>query len=166
MTVALAVLAGTTVLVARWGSPMPVIAGAEKVETYRIAGGSRTSEARFAGPGEPSVFGYAILARGHDLDPGSGARLAEALGHSDKTTPPKCYWPGVAFRFHKGGRVVDLAVCFHCNDYCIGDRSNEWGPIYGMTKPVRTVLAQMAKEAFPDDAANQAAATDAGAGKE
>ncbi len=62
--------------------------------------------------------------------------------------------------------MVDLAVCFHCNDYCIGDRSNEWGPIYGMTKPVRTVLAQMAKEAFPDDAANQAAATDAGAGKE
>jgi hypothetical protein len=132
-----------------------VLAGATKVEVYRIDAGGPDQVPRTVGPGDQAIFGFAVLAHGKDLGPEAAHQLTEAFDEADrqhiKWGQYKCYWPGVAFRFHRGGQRADLAVCFHCSNYYLGPPADRYGQTVATPPPVAAVLARMAKEALPED---------------
>jgi hypothetical protein len=132
-----------------------ILAGATKVEVYRIDGRNDPPDPTPIKPGDPTVGGFAILARGKDQDRPFAAQLADILA-DEKTYTDKfaaCFWPGVAFRIYQGGECVDLVICFKCDNFYLGHRSDkrvmENASFAGSPNTAR--LVRMAKEAFPDD---------------
>ncbi len=136
-------------------SPRDVPDGATKVEVYRIDGRGAGHAPKSADPGDQSIFGFAVLAHGKDLAPETARKLAAALDDADRQhvrwAQAGCYWPGVAFRFHRGGQRADLAICFHCSNYYLGPPADHHGQTVATPPAVAAVLARMAKEALPDD---------------
>jgi hypothetical protein len=59
----------------------------------------------------------------------------------------------VAFRVYQGGDCVDLVICFTCDNFYLGPRSDklvmENASFVGSPNNAR--LVRLAKEAFPED---------------
>ena len=137
-----------------------ILSGATKVEVFRIDGLMDPPNAKPIKPGDPTVGGYAILARGKDQSSEFATKLADVLA-DDKTYADayaKCFWPGVAFRVWKGEESVDVLICFICENIYIGPSTDkqvmENASFVG--SPNRKRLVRLAKEAFPDDKEVQA----------
>jgi hypothetical protein len=140
------------------GRTADILAGATKVEVFRIDGGwdeSGGHDPKAVGPGEPSVGGYAITVHGSDQGPTFAAKLNEVLSDPKTYTDQfaKCFWPAVAFRVWKGEEFVDVVICFKCHNFYIGPLTDkpvmENGSFSGSRNASR--LLRLAKEAFPDD---------------
>src|SRR5262245_51307271 len=108
-----------------WKSPLDrrtrdILAGADRVEGFRIDGGDVGREPQ--PPGESGLDGFRVIARGKEQGKEFTDRLAEIL--SDRKTHTSnwamCYWPGVAFRVWKGDECVDVLICFKCDNFYCG----------------------------------------------
>jgi hypothetical protein len=138
------------------GHTAAVLAGATKVEVYRIDGRNDPPDPKPIAPSDATVGGYAILARGKDQGKEFARKLADIL-LDDKTysdTFAACFWPGVAFRVFKEQDCVDVVICFQCQNFYLGpptDRQVMETASFGGT-PATAKLVQLAKEAFPEDA--------------
>ena len=89
------------------------------------------------------------------VDAGLGAELSRIVldpASYDAFYKPCGFEPGVAFRFWKGQKAVDLLVCFHCTDLAfqgVGASEAIGGKLsFG---PVRTRLLALVKKARPAD---------------
>ncbi len=137
-----------------------ILAGAGRVEVYRIDGGGPDHVEVHPKPGEPSIGGFRVTAQGKDQGPEFATRLADVLLDPANHTIPivKCYWPGVVFRIYKGQECVDVMICFHCHNYYLGPPSTarvlETDGFEGT--PAGPKLVRLAKEAFPNDKQIQA----------
>ncbi len=146
----LAVLAGCGT------SAKGILAGATKVEVYRIDGGSSDREPPRVGPGETAVDGFAVTARGKDQGPEFAARLDRVLSdeQSHSNAFAKCFWPGVVFRVYKGEERVDVVICYTCQNFYLGPPKTD-GQVQENTSfrdtPAVPKLVRLAKEALPDD---------------
>jgi hypothetical protein len=142
------------------GRTAAIFSGATKVEVFRIDGGKDSPDPTPTKPGDPTVGGYAILARGADQGPDFARELADVLDDGKTYTDQfaKCFWPGVAFRVWKDDECVDLIVCFYCHNFYLGPRTDhqvmETASFSGSSNAAR--LVRLAKEAFPDDKEVQA----------
>jgi hypothetical protein len=132
-----------------------ILAGATKVETYRIDGRNDPANATPIKPGDPTVSGYAILARGKDQGRPFAAQLADILADekSYSDIAAACFWPGVAFRVYQGDDCVDLVICFKCHNFYLGPRTDKlvMENASFLSSPNTARLVRLAKEAFPDD---------------
>jgi hypothetical protein len=142
------------------GRSAAILSEATKVEVFRIDGRNDPPDPTPIKPGDPTMGGYAILARGQDQGPEFAAKLAEILT-DDKTYSDRfaaCFWPGVAFRVWKGEDCVDMVICFKCGNFYVGPPTDrlvmENASFSGSPNTVR--LVRLAKEAFPDDEEVQA----------
>jgi hypothetical protein len=137
------------------GRTAGILAGATKVEVFRIDGRNDPPDPTPIKPGDPTVDGYAILARGKDQNREFASKLTDILT-DDKTYTDihaACFWPGVAFRLWKGEQSVDVIICFHCDNFYLGpptDKRVMENASFGGS-PNRVRLVRLAKEAFPDD---------------
>ncbi|HTU88524.1 MAG TPA: hypothetical protein VMF69_00365 [Gemmataceae bacterium] len=142
------------------GRTAGILAGATKVEVFRIDGRNDPPDPTPIKPGDPTVGGYAILARGHDQRQEFAAKLRDILTDNKTYTNNfvNCFWPGVAFRVWKGEDSVDVIICFKCGNFYLGPptdkRVMETASFNG--SPNTSRLVQLAKEAFPDDKEVQA----------
>jgi hypothetical protein len=67
------------------------------------------------------------------------------------TTTLCAFDPGVAYRFWKGSKSVDVLICFKCNELCFGTKGDcESSIFFG---PARAPLVRLAKRALPVDGA-------------
>ncbi len=137
------------------------LAGATRVEVFRIDGGSCDKLPAAPKPGEEAnvVGGYVITARGPDQGAAFADKLAAIL--SDPSTYARatvgCHWPGVAFRVWKDGHCVEVLICFLCDNLYCGppkDRPRPNGVF--PNSPRRRDLVRLVKEAFPGDPQIQA----------
>lgn len=139
-----------------------ILAGATKVEVFRIDGRGPNDPTRAPPikPGDPTVDGYAILARGKDQSQEFATKLTEILTDPKTYTDNfvNCYWPGVAFRVWKGEDSVDILICFKCGNFYIGPPTHErvMENASFRESPNTGRLVRLAKEAFPDDEEVQA----------
>lgn len=137
------------------GRTAGILAGATKVEVFRIDGRNDPPDPTLIKPSDPTVGGYAILARGYDQGQEFAAKLRGILTDNKTYTDKhaKCFWPGVAFRVWKGEDSVDVIICFQCGNFYLGPpadkRVMENASFNG--SPNRSRLVRLAKEAFPDD---------------
>jgi len=142
------------------GRTTGILAGTTRVEVFRIDGGDEAHEPRPINPGDLTVSGYAILAKGADQGPECAQRLEEILSVETMLAGMRahCFWPGVAFRIWKGQEYTDMIICFRCQNYYLGPatdgRAMENGWFAG--SPSASRLVRLAKEAFPDDKEIQA----------
>jgi hypothetical protein len=137
-----------------------ILAGATKVEVFRIDGRNDPPDPTPIKPGDPTVGGYAILTRGNNQGQEFAAKLRDILT-DDKTYTNKyagCFWPGVAFRIWKGEDSVDVIICFKCRNFYLGPPSEKRviGNASFFGSPNTGRLVQFAKEAFPNDEEVQA----------
>lgn len=134
-----------------------ILTGATKVEVFRIdgRGPNDPSGTTPIKPGDPTVGGYAIMARGKDQGREFAAKLWDILNDNKTYTDKfaKCFNPGVAFRVWKGEESVDVIICFRCNNFYLGPptdiRVMETASFHD--SPNRRRFVQLAKEAFPND---------------
>ena len=115
-------------------------------------------------PGVEMIGGFAV----EKLGPSPDRMLAAALGAAvvDDGSYPRgkqavagCFEPGVAYRFCKGGRTVDLLICFHCGNlswhaegFPTGEVAADWGGFSGFSSEGWRRMAELTRRAFPDDA--------------
>jgi hypothetical protein len=132
-----------------------ILAGATRVEVFRIDGKNDPPGPTPRAPGDPTVGGFAILSRGEDRGQEFAARLATIL-LSDTTYSDRfasCFWPGVAFRVHRGEECIDVIICFKCQNFYLGPPADrlvsETASFAG--SPAGPRLVRLAKEAFPQD---------------
>lgn len=130
--------------------------GAVVREAFRVDG---------AGPLRPkdpgasgTVHGYPIVAGPVPLDDASAAVVADVL-LDDATylwdSAKHCeFAPGVALRATRGTTVVDVLVCFSCDEVEIWVDGAKRG--HEDTDPRRADLVRVAKRLFPGDAAIRA----------
>src|SRR5262249_20587950 len=104
---------------------------------------------------------WRVIAQGPDQGAELAARLRSIL--ADEATYSRshkmCFWPGVAFRVHSGDEVVDVLVCFYCDNLYCGpprDLAPNAENLSFDGSPRRADLVRLAKEAFPDDKEIQA----------
>jgi hypothetical protein len=131
-----------------------ILAGATKVEVFRIDARGLPKASQPRPEGQRRISGFRVTVQRHDQDKEFAARLLEILAdektHTDRFV--KCFDPGVAFRVWKGDEVVDVLLCFKCNNFYCGppkEFPSENGSFLG--SPRRTDLVRLVKEAFPDD---------------
>jgi hypothetical protein len=142
------------------GRTAAFLAGATKVEVFRIDGRNDPPDPTPIKPGDPTVGGYAILTHGKDQGREFAAKLNDLLT-DDKTYTDRfatCFWPGVAFRVWKDEECVDVIICFKCSNFYLGPPTDkrvlENATFSGSPNTGR--LVRLAKEAFPDDEEVQA----------
>lgn len=137
-----------------------ILAGATKVEVFRIDGRFDSSKSTPIKPGDPTVDGYAILVRGADQDHEFAAKLADILSDNKTYTNifANCFWPGVAFRVWRGEESVDVLIRFRCDNFYIGPPTDKQVMENASFRdsPNTGRLIRLAKEAFPNDAEVQA----------
>ncbi len=138
---------------------MAVLAGATKVEVFRLDGQEIFFAPQPRPEGEKRVGGYLVTAQGQDQGKEFADRLADILAdertYSDAR--PTCFRPGVAFCVWKGEEVVDVLLCFQCsNFYCGPPKDPADDNACFKDSPRRPDLVRLAKEAFPDDKEIQA----------
>jgi hypothetical protein len=131
-----------------------ILAGATRVEVFRLdpSGLARGREAR--SEGERRFAGYLVTAQGEDQGRGFARRLWGVLSDGRTYTDGfvHCFEPGVGFRVWKGEEAVDVLLCFVCKNFYCGppkDHPRENGSFNG--SPRRADLVRLAQEAFPDD---------------
>ncbi len=137
-----------------------MIAGATRVEVFLIDGRNDPPDPTPILPGDPTVSGYAILARGKDQGPEFVGLLTDILAdertYAEYSSP--CFWPGVAFRLWKENECVDMVICFKCGNFYLGPPTDK--PAMENASFTRSPnwprLVQLAKIAFPDDKEIQA----------
>jgi hypothetical protein len=136
-----------------------VLTGATKVEVFRINGREDAPKSR----GKNGICGYPIISRGKDQGPEFAAKLADILtdGRSYSKTYAHCFEPGVVFRVWKGEEVIDVVICYKCDNFYCGPpvkTALENGSFWH--SPAKPRLVRLAKEAFPDDSEIQALVED------
>jgi hypothetical protein len=135
-----------------------VLAGATKVEVFRIDGGGPGSDSRRVGPGDRRVDGFPITGRAEDQGPEFAAKLNDILSDPKtySTTYVACFYPRVVFRVWKGEESVDVVICFACHNVYIGPPSDkrvgENASFYRSDNAAR--LIQLAEDALPHDTKN------------
>jgi hypothetical protein len=137
-----------------------IFSGATKVEVFRVDGLDKSPNGKPINPGDPTVGGYPILARGKNQSSEFATKLADVLA-DDKTYTDvynKCFYPGVAFRVWKGEESVDVLICFRCENFYVGPSTDQQVLETGsfLRSPNANRLVRLAKEAFPDDEEVQA----------
>jgi hypothetical protein len=138
-----------------------VLTSADKVEVFRLDGNNflfpdkKVSEEKET----RRIGGFLVTGQGEDPEKAFAGKLAEVLAdeRTDTGNAKKCFQPGVAFRIWKGKEVVDVLICFGCNNLYCGpsvDLAQE-NTFFGRS-PRRPDLVRLAKEAFPADREIQA----------
>jgi hypothetical protein len=132
------------------GSTRAIIAGATKVEVFRIDG----NEQKAGTDGERRIGGFLVLTQEQDQGKEFAQRLAEVVLNEEAYTEEsaKCFLPGVVFRAWKGPECVDVVICFKCdNFYCGSPKPYVTENASFSGSPLRPQLVRLAKEAFPGD---------------
>jgi hypothetical protein len=133
-----------------------ILRGATRVEVFRI-------DPDDSAKGAKRIGGYAITTTGKEQDKEFTGKLADVL-LDDGTyfgVQAKCFEPGVAFRLWKDKESIEVVVCFHCANLRLtakgakGESVDDGGSprlgAFAGDKGSYGRLAQLAKEAFPDD---------------
>jgi hypothetical protein len=127
-----------------------VLAGATRVEVFRLDGGPVTPGKEMSG----TVDGFAVTACGKDQGQGFAGKLSQVLldEKTYSTTFAACFTPGVAFRAWKGEECADVVVCFLCQNFYCGPKTSQARENASFADtPARAALVRLAKEALPDD---------------
>jgi hypothetical protein len=135
-----------------------VLPAAAAVEVYRVDPKDYADPTRTPTTPDERVGGYAVTATGPPQGPEFAARLRRLL------FDPGTYWfeaakgcifqPGVAFRLRDGGDVVEVLLCFSCDELRILTRDAAGNVLHRGDEdfdPARPALVELAREAFPDD---------------
>lgn len=129
-----------------------LLRSADRVEVYRLDGMDGPPEAKER-PGDVRLHGYLVTSRAPDQGGDFAHKLADVLTHRDAYTvmSANCYWPGLGFRFHDGDNVVDVLICFQCNNVRFFRPGGAEKTRSFLNSPLRSRLVDLAKEAFPAD---------------
>ena len=140
-----------------------VLAGADHVETFRLAGGDY-DEAISSAPAEnkevanrpiATLDDYTILRRGAPRDKTFAADLSAALAKSKNLSMmTQCFDPIVGFRVWKGQAHTDLCVCFLCSGVEIVTENTRHKEVFHQRTELgksRPAFLALARQAFPQD---------------
>ena len=143
-----------------------VLAGADHVETFRLAGGDY-DEAISSAPAEnkemanrplPSLDDYTVLRKGAPRDKAFAADLSAALAKSKRLSMmTQCFDPIVGFRVWKGQAHTDLCVCFLCSGVEIVTENSRHKEIFHQRAELgesRPAFLALARQAFPQGQAD------------
>jgi hypothetical protein len=136
---------------------LKMLSGATQVECFRID--PRTSE-KDGGKGDKQIDGYPITAPAKEQGADFAGKLTAALKDEKSYGPPaRCFFPGVGFRVWKDKESVDVVICYMCSNFYTVTRDADGKEVSrsqmaGFQKNWAAFL-QLAKAAFPDDAAIQ-----------
>ena len=135
-----------------------IISGATRVECFRIdpriaEKGGQERDAKF-------IDGYPITSTGKERGRDFAEKLAAAL--TDEKSyggPARCFFPGVGFRAWNGEESVDVIICYLCSNFyvvaCDADGKAVARSELAGFQGNWTAFVELAKSAFPDDAAIQ-----------
>ncbi len=143
-----------------------ILSGADRVETFRLAGGGDEEEltgaeqAALHGPHPQYFENYSVMDVGQPQGKPFAASLQKALSQvSGAVDGAQCFDPGVGFRVWKAKAHVDVCVCFYCSGIQIttpytSPESIRQNPYHQPTMlgESRPALLALSKEAFPQDA--------------
>ena len=120
----------------------------DRVASIRIDGGLDER----GKPGE-KVADFPIIANGPDLTADQVRELQslifDATNYEFDSAKGCEFMPGVVFRFEKGSDLVDVLLCFSCDEWAFL-RNGNWK--IEDNDRARSRLLALAKAAFPDDA--------------
>jgi hypothetical protein len=128
-----------------------ILSSPDRIEVFRIHGYESQAGGR-------TLRGYPILAEAVKLRPDFARRAAAVLlqpGNYEWLRKKCAFTPGVALRFWRVTESVDVLLCFSCNQ-CLFAFGPEVRPTWDHTMDcdrARPLLLDLAREAFPDDAA-------------
>jgi hypothetical protein len=143
------------------GLPEPVakiLSGATRVECFRFD--PRTSDKGDKKPSGKHIDGYPNTEKAKEQGREFAGKLAAALKDEKSYGPPaRCFFPGVGFRAWKDKESVDVIICYMCSNFYVVARDADGKEVSRIpTVGFRgnwAAFVQLAKEAFPDDAAIQ-----------
>lgn len=121
-------------------------------EAFRIQGDDPLGPKDPSAPG--TIHGYPVTAGPVSVDAATGAAIAEILLDDDtyvwRSAKACKFLPGVAIRERRGETVVEVLLCFGCDEvqfWLDGARAQTED-----TDPRRADLVRIAQRLFPDDA--------------
>lgn len=131
-----------------------ILAGATRVEVFRLDGDNRSSVEKPAREGDKRIGGFLVTAQGQNQGKAFAAKLADIL--SDRSTYALafagCFSPGVAYRIWKDEESVEVLICFKCHNFYCGPPADSVQENASFVRsPREGDLVRLAKEAFPDD---------------
>lgn len=143
-----------------------ILAGADRVETFRLAGGgdedyTKGEQVAISGPNAQYFENYPVLQVGSVQGKAFAGVLNKALSQaSNEANGSQCYEPGIGFRVWKGAAHRDICVCFHCGGLevlphgSVRDDAHQ-NPYHLPTSlgQSRPALLALSRQAFPQDEA-------------
>ena len=131
---------------------METLKGATRVEAFRV------DPSREAKANDAWIGGYVISATGKEQGKEFAAKLSAVLlsptTYSFLNRKRCMFVPGVAYRFWKDQEVVEVTVCFHCDDLMVlvKDGSGKMLHYSGSAfDDARAEMVALARQAFPGD---------------
>src|SRR5271156_1276059 len=104
-----------------------ILAGATKVEVFRIDPISGHMPKSTRKEGEKRIMGFLVIAQGKDQGKEFADKLSQILfdraTYSDQIS--MCFDPGVAFRVWKDDEALDVLICFKCNNFGYGPPTDD-----------------------------------------
>jgi hypothetical protein len=140
-----------------------VITGADRVETFRLAGGDFDEVVNSASAGQKETANrsiatlddYTVLRKGAPHDKILAADLSAALAQSKHLSMmTQCFDPIVGFRIWKGQAHTDLCVCFLCSGIEIVTENTRHKEVFHQRAELgdsRSAFLALARQAFPQD---------------
>lgn len=139
-----------------------VLAGADRVETFRLAdfheGMSRTpaEQEALSGGHLGTLDDYTVLRAGAPQGRAFAADLSRAVSTlKSPSFMSQCFDPGVGFRVWKGQAHTDLCVCFYCSGIEIITKDAQHKEVFHQRAELgtsRAAFLALARQAFPQDA--------------
>jgi len=139
-----------------------VLAGADRVETFRLAdfheGMSRTpaEQEALSGGHLGTLDDYTVLRAGAPQGRAFAADLSRAVSTlKSPSFMSQCFDPGVGFRVWKGQAHTDLCVCFYCSGIEIITKDARHKEVFHQRAELgtsRAAFLALARQAFPQDA--------------
>jgi hypothetical protein len=140
-----------------------ILAGADRVETFRLAGGDFDEAVNNAPAGQKetatrpiaTLDDYTVLRKGASHDKIVAADLNAALAQSKHLSMmTQCFDPIVGFRVWKGQAHTDLCVCFLCSGVEIVTENTRHKEVFHQRAELgesRPAFLALARQAFPQD---------------
>ncbi len=140
------------------GETMAVLNSATKVEVFRLGVYKGPVNHKPKAPDEERIGGWVVIAQGQDQGEDFARKLASALSAYGAFGDNRifCFDPGIAFRVHSDRGVVEVLVCFKCQNLYCGPPTESASRIAAFGRGVWPRLVELAKTAFPNDAEIQA----------
>jgi hypothetical protein len=121
-----------------WQSTADIPDDPDEVILFSVDGTTshKVPEERGIPKGQELLYGDPVLGRVTITDPALRREVVAAVKRDIRTGHPaqsKCMWTRHVLRIVKGGRTIDVAICYQCHNY---ELHREGGPHEGRTPAI------------------------------